>query len=1114
MSFNVNFIIVIGACLLLKCQTQQQTMPGNSVQQFTTPSVPVANNQTVIKVAMLVAQNDTDFGLPRKNSMLRNAGVYSRFGADAIIPTTCMDVAPQVGHLAANFNIPMIVWGQNMVSNLASSNNATYPTLLNIVPNYKYMASGLISLLQYFNWTQFGVVIQSDLGNVSGGCDYLAKDIDNSLGTSNITVNYKTRIFNVQSSDMDKIANSLQQRARIILLCFDDKTQLRAFALNLFDGGLITKWHYDITLSALSNRNYYGFYERVVNRTYGWPFYCPESECGAVSNGSLNSILLYDAIYNYGMALNESFKQFGIRRETYRNGSLLATNNRKPFMGLTGYATVETDRNTRVFVLSNRKSDSKQSPLRILMQLAWTNGELNVTMRNTSSLMWFSHGGTVPPAVPTCGFDGNGCTVSVFDLYKGYFISGIALFVLIIGASIFCVAYLIHAKIVDKQKGNLQWKIPFALLQRQNQRRLERTAERSHHSLHSNQTNISALTHSTIGSLAQSKHFTLYVYNGQKCIVHAYGPTSLAMPLSAVGMAECRTLRLFDHVNLNRFLGLSLDGPNLLAVWNFCARGSLKDVIMSGNAMVRDVVFIQSSIRELCEGLHFLHNSPLQFHGRLKSSVCLINDRWQVKISYFGLRWLKNTQKIQTKNLLWLAPEQLRKMGDNSDLIDATKQSDIYSLALIFTEMVNMAPCWETNNGDDEADSDESAADDQAVQQGNAMSRRRTTTTMAQHRSERRALGEGQQRRTGKRRQNSEEIVYLVKRGGLVPLRPTIRPALDNLNPELIHLIRDCWVESPGERPTIEKVRQKLRQMNAGQSINLMDHVFGMLEQYANKLEEDVHERTRELEEEKRKSDILLYRMMPRQVANSLKLGQSVEPEQFECVTVFFSDIVQFAALSNQMRPLHVVNLMNELYSIFDAIVDEHDVYKVESIGDGYLCVSGLPNRNGNLHAKQCADMALKFLNSLQSFRISDHSDQRIRLRIGLHSGPCVAGVVGLSMPRYCLFGDTVNTASRMESSSSANKIHISKETCILLHENSEGGAYLTESRGEVIIKGKGVMETFWLLGNAKISVGTMGTNYSQAAERQKAIGNDKSEKETEMYKSYKETTTTKLMAN
>ncbi|KAL3107906.1 hypothetical protein niasHT_019118 [Heterodera trifolii] len=221
----------------------------------------------------------------------------------------------------------------------------------------------------------------------------------------------------------------------------------------------------------------------------------------------------------------------------------------------------------------------------------------------------------------------------------------------------------------------------------------------------------------------------------------------------------------------------------------------------------------------------------------------------------------------------------------------------------------------------------------------------------AQQRWKRRAPG-AQKQRTGQRRQNAEEIVYMVKRGGLIPLRPTIRPELDNLNPELIwgqfkpsHLIRDCWVESPGERPPIEKVRQKFRQMNAGQSINLMDHVFGMLEQYANKLEEHVHERTRELEEEKRKSDILLYRMMPRQLFASLiiviplsdqklgqllsqvanmKLGQSVEPEQFECVTVFFSDIVQFAALSNQMRPLHLVNLMNELYTTFDAIVDEH----------------------------------------------------------------------------------------------------------------------------------------------------------------------------------------------
>uniref|UniRef100_A0A914HMJ9 Guanylate cyclase n=1 Tax=Globodera rostochiensis TaxID=31243 RepID=A0A914HMJ9_GLORO len=1143
--------VIVAGQQLTTTRPAQQTMPGNSIGAFTTSATPLAN-QTVIKVAMLIAQNDTDYGLARKNAALRNSGgaipmaleqlwadeilpqnvnfsfqwFYGRcseanalgstyqfirnYGADAIIATPCMDVPPMLGHLSTNFNLPMMVWGQSMASALASSNSATYPSLLNVVPNYKYMASGVVGLLQYFNWTQFAFVIQSDTSAVSGGCNLFARDIDNALSAqSTVSLSYKARIFNIQSSDTATLVSALQQRARIVLLCFDDITQLRTFSLNLFDGGLNTKdyvyiildndlllsfnlsrlpfwvqagrsllnvtyvldgrdadaevigrlaffWHYDITLSALSNRNYYGFYERVVNRTRDWPFYCPESECGTVTNGSTYSILLYDAIYNYGMALNESFKQFGVRPEIYRNGSLLARNNRKPFMGLTGFVTVETDQNTRVFVMSNRKSDAQGNSLQVLMQLAFVNGQMNVSMRNASSQMWVSRAGVIPPAVPTCGFDGKGCTVSVFDMYKGYFVTGIVLFVLLIGGSIFIFAVLIRAKIAENRKNNLLWQISFALLKRQKQRQVDQNTGRSQHSLRSNQTNLSSLTHSTMDSLAQSKNFSLYTYNGDKCIVCTYGATSLAAPLTVVEMAECRTMRLFDHENMNRFLGLCLDGPNVLAVWNFCARGSIRDVILSENAMVKDVVFIQSAIKELCEGMYFLHNSALQFHGRLKSSACLINERWQVKISYFGLKWLKNSQKTQTKDLLWLSPEQLREMGDFGENVDGSKQSDVYTLALIFTEMVNMSPCWENGGAAEEEG-------EQAVHLSGEPRRGRSTVTRAR---------------------NAEEIAYLVKRGGLIPLRPSLRPAFDNLNPELIHLIRDCWVEAPNERPTIEKVRQKLRQMNAGQSVNLMDYVFGMLEQYANKLEEEVQERTRELEGEKRKSDILLYRMMPRQVADRLKL-----------------DIVQFAALSSQMRPLQVVNLMNELYTTLDAIIDEHDAYKVESIGDGYLCVSGLPKRNGNLHGKECADMALEFMKALSDFRILDLPNERIRLRIGLHSGPCVAGVVGLAMPRYCLFGDTVNTASRMESSSSPNKIHISKATHTLLSANFDG--YIMESRGEVIIKGKGVMETFWLLGHAEN--GALPANNAQQDRQPVTKADDDDDGEEEMYRNYKQ---------
>ncbi|EFP05819.1 hypothetical protein GCK72_018282 [Caenorhabditis remanei] len=200
-----------------------------------------------------------------------------------------------------------------------------------------------------------------------------------------------------------------------------------------------------------------------------------------------------------------------------------------------------------------------------------------------------------------------------------------------------------------------------------------------------------------------------------------------------------------------------------------------------------------------------------------------------------------------------------------------------------------------------------------------------------------------------------------------------------------------------------------------------------------------------------------------RQVAERLKLGQSVEPEAFESVTIFFSDVVGFTVLANKSTPLQVVNLLNDLYTTFDAIIEKNDSYKVETIGDAYLVVSGLPRRNGTEHVNNIANMSLELQDSLLSYKIPHLPQEKVQIRIGMHSGSCVAGVVGLTMPRYCLFGDTVNTASRMESNGKPGFIHLSSDAHELL--TSLYKEYLTESRGEVIIKGKGVMQTYWLLG-------------------------------------------------
>lgn len=190
--------------------------------------------------------------------------------------------------------------------------------------------------------------------------------------------------------------------------------------------------------------------------------------------------------------------------------------------------------------------------------------------------------------------------------------------------------------------------------------------------------------------------------------------------------------------------------------------------------------------------------------------------------------------------------------------------------------------------------------------------------------------------------------------------------------------------------------------------------------------------------------------------------GERVEAENFDCVTIFFSDLVGFTELCAQSNPFEVVEMLNDLYTCCDFIISSYDVYKVETIGDAYMVVSGLPIRNGDRHAGEIASLALHLLNSLSNLEIRHRPGEFIQIRIGIHSGQCVAGVVGLKMPRYCLFGDTVNTASRMESTGDAMKIHISSVTYNLLKKI---GGYRFEERGVINVKGKGDMRTYWLVG-------------------------------------------------
>ncbi|XP_077432394.1 soluble guanylate cyclase 88E-like isoform X2 [Vanacampus margaritifer] len=225
----------------------------------------------------------------------------------------------------------------------------------------------------------------------------------------------------------------------------------------------------------------------------------------------------------------------------------------------------------------------------------------------------------------------------------------------------------------------------------------------------------------------------------------------------------------------------------------------------------------------------------------------------------------------------------------------------------------------------------------------------------------------------------------------------------------------------------------------------------------------------KKLDEEKKRGDSLLYAMIPKAVADRLRKGiTALETCQvFPDVTILFSDVVKFNEICIHITPMQVVDMLNEIYIVFDTLSEKHNVYKVETIRDAYMVVAGVPNKT-TFHAHHICDMALDMLSSIDHLKDPSTGDN-IQIRVGVHSGMVVAGVVGLKMPRYCLFGDTVNTASRMESNGVGMQIHISQTT----KDHLEHEPYIIEERGKIFVKGKGYMKTYWLKGKNDLSFKT-----------------------------------------
>jgi len=208
---------------------------------------------------------------------------------------------------------------------------------------------------------------------------------------------------------------------------------------------------------------------------------------------------------------------------------------------------------------------------------------------------------------------------------------------------------------------------------------------------------------------------------------------------------------------------------------------------------------------------------------------------------------------------------------------------------------------------------------------------------------------------------------------------------------------------------------------------------------------------------EKNKSERLLLNILPKPIVEQLKQFQGSLAQQFPEATILFADIVNFSPLSAEISPLELLNLLNQIFSIFDQLAEKHGVEKIKTIGDAYMVAGGLPVPTDN-HALAIGQMALDMQQAIHQFKTEQ--GKPLQIRIGINTGPVVAGVIGTKKFSYDLWGDAVNVASRMESSGLPGRIQVTAATKERLQDK-----YLFEERGSIAVKGKGKMISYWLIG-------------------------------------------------
>ncbi|KAM8960982.1 atrial natriuretic peptide receptor 2 [Pelodytes ibericus] len=937
----------------------------------------------------------------------------------------CVYPAASVARFATHWRLPLVTAGALAFG--FKQDDDHYNMTVRTGPTAIKLGEFVSHLHEHFNWSSRAALVYHDVKKDDRPHYFIIEGVFLALDKefNNLTVRYQ---MYPEDEDVVSVIHFIKSNGRVIYICGPlemlHRIMLQAHKEKLTDGDYVffyvdvfgeslrpdgkreanKPWQSNqsqeqdlkdafktvlvISYHEPENPEYFEFQTKLIQRA--------KKEFGVDLNYSLMNFIagcFYDGALLYAHALNETLREGGSEQDGVR---IVQKIQERKMQGITGTVSMDisNDRNTDFDLWA--MSDHQTGEFEVTGHYNGIAKQLNWTGNN---IIWLK--GSPPSDSPPCVFntDDPSCqktplsTLAIVALGAGFTL-------LIFGMSSFLI---LRKLMLEKELASMLWRIRWEELQFGNSERYHKcTGSRLTLSLRGSSYGSLMTAHGKYQIFANTGHFKGNVV----AIKHV---NKKRIELTRQVLFELKHMRDVQFNHLTRFLGACIDPPNICIVTEYCPRGSLQD-ILENDSINLDWMFRHSLINDIVKGMCFLHRSIISSHGNLKSSNCVVDSRFVLKITDYGLASFRSccdaddVYALYAKKL-WTAPELLR-MGRPPP--QGTQRGDVYSFGIIMQEIALRNGCFYIQGMD----------------------------------------------------LSPKEIVQKVRNGQ----RPYFRPSVDTSchSEELGILMDRCWAEEPLDRPEFSQINAYICKFNKEGSTSILDNLLSRMEQYANNLEKLVEERTQAYLEEKRKAENLLYQILPHSVAEQLKRGETVQAEAFDSVTIYFSDIVGFTSMSAESTPMQVVTLLNDLYTCFDAIIDNFDVYKVETIGDAYMVVSGLPVRNGKLHAREIGRMSLALLETVKTFKIKHRPNTQLLLRIGIHTGPVCAGVVGLKMPRYCLFGDTVNTASRMESNGEALRIHISSATKEVL---DEFGCFRLDLRGDIEMKGKGKMRTFWLIG-------------------------------------------------